>query len=720
MVLIVPCSQVMCFIVCQVANSLRAYRCHNNLALTLVAFRKQGFAHFYTTNIWRSFVKNGSPFFLLVLCTFAITGCGDAGVVVVSSDTAQPTDSTQNIQISEEISEVDTSTPNPGVELDENLTLEQSATPADSNVAADLTSPEESNVQVDPASSTDINSATDAIADSNEPAIVAPGSTVFTPTNSDITDTRGFFDQDGYDRFDVIRVDVRTNTQAGTCTPDDQTGCTLADVLNDTDRSDDFKVEIPIHVSADDFVDDGSAANAELRQRGGASRAAVQKSFRIKLDSKEVLWRNERRMQLNKHPYDRSRFRNKLSFDLMRDLPHLPSLRTQFVNLWVDDRAGPVDQGLYTHVEAAVKEYLVNREWDDDDNIYKAERFFFSPADLREMQLDEAGEPVDIDRFEARIEIKRGDDHSQLVNMLTALNDPSQRFSAVFERYFNRNNVLMWVATNFALGQKDISSHNFYLYNPKNSEKIYFLPWDYDGAFTVEAELRDSLDSDALRDRLAFGYARFADSVFMSGYLRESGAHQNITDAVDELRNSYLTDDLINYCVQQYAQLVRPYIARSPDLENLAGVRELQYINVYDESVAAMPGYIDSNIRSLKNDFGVPLPPFLKQPLIRESQVVLQWLPAFSMTGGSIAYDVQVSSTPQFEPDEIVATFNRVSNSIDLVQQGVDIDLLANGDWYFRVIARDDSDPARLWNIANNELQVGNELKYGIRTFSVP
>jgi len=66
--------------------------------------------------------------------------------------------------------------------------------------------------------------------------------------------------------------------------------------------------------------------------------------------------------------------RNKLAFDLMSMVPHLPSIRTQFVNLWIDDGEGPVDYGLFTHVEFAGKEYLVNRGLNDDNRLYKIER----------------------------------------------------------------------------------------------------------------------------------------------------------------------------------------------------------------------------------------------------------------------------------------------------------------------------------------------------------
>ena len=94
------------------------------------------------------------------------------------------------------------------------------------------------------------------------------------------------------------------------------------------------------------------------------------------------------------------RLDNKLATDVMSVIPSLPSLRTQFVNLWIDDGAGPVDYGLFTHVERVNDNYLEKRGWDDKGKIYKAEDFRFNAEDLSDILVDEDGEPLDEDRFE--------------------------------------------------------------------------------------------------------------------------------------------------------------------------------------------------------------------------------------------------------------------------------------------------------------------------------
>ncbi len=50
------------------------------------------------------------------------------------------------------------------------------------------------------------------------------------------------------------------------------------------------------------------------------------------------------------------------------------------------------------------------------------------------------------------------------------------------------------MATNILLYQTDAVTHNFYLYNPVGSEKLYFLPWDYDGAIHPDSVLTNGYD----------------------------------------------------------------------------------------------------------------------------------------------------------------------------------------------------------------------------------
>ena len=174
----------------------------------------------------------------------------------------------------------------------------------------------------------------------------------------------------------LINMQAKTVISAGLCDVQNDVGCTLNDILNDIDGSDDFKPEIRVQFSADDYPADGLPSNASMRIRGTASRHAPQKSFRIKLDKDLPLWQGHRKIQLVKSFYELSRIRNKLSFDLFKNIPHLPSIRTQFVKLNINDQGASKGYGLFTQIEHVGKEYLTRRGWNKDSGVYKPEHFY--------------------------------------------------------------------------------------------------------------------------------------------------------------------------------------------------------------------------------------------------------------------------------------------------------------------------------------------------------
>ena len=97
--------------------------------------------------------------------------------------------------------------------------------------------------------------------------------------------------------------------------------------------------------------------NATVQIRGQTSSRNAQKNYKIELKKNKGTWRGQRTINLNKHMTEGMRFRNKLAYDLLKGIPQLISLRTQFVHLYVKDTtdgsadAKFEDYGLYTQVE---------------------------------------------------------------------------------------------------------------------------------------------------------------------------------------------------------------------------------------------------------------------------------------------------------------------------------------------------------------------------------
>lgn len=489
---------------------------------------------------------------------------------------------------------------------------------------------------------------------------------------------------------DVLNVQLRTMIGQGNCEVDasgneDYSGCTLIDVNNDTDTSDKFEPEINVHFSADDFADDGQVSNATLRQRGGYSRFAVQKSYRLKLDSKNDLWRSERKLQLNKHPWELPRVRNKLSFDLMKGMPHLPSLNSQFVKLNIDNAS----YGIYTHIENVGKEYLINRGWDKDSNIYKARDFRF--RERTAYDLDATGKPLDKDAFEQHMDIKRGKDHRQFVEMLAAVNDMSNNFQTdVLDKYFNRNNYLSWLAVNILTGNLDISSSNFYLYNPKGEDDFYFLPWDYDDTWGIE-EQPDNVAEGTVWDKNQFNPQSLWHSTFHQRFLKQAGALTLLTEAVTNIKNDYFNTTRAQGLLDRYFAVVSPLIKdpNEPDFYELSttatetdldSVITQQYDRVYGQLLAR----IQQNYARFIAEKESPMPFYLDTPTFTNGNVNFIWKPSFDLQGDTFSYDLEVATTPDFQ----AGTIKLSVNGLTLPSYSTHWEHPA-GQYFYRVVARD-------------------------------
>ena len=102
--------------------------------------------------------------------------------------------------------------------------------------------------------------------------------------------------------------------------------------------------------------------NATIHARGPLTHPQL--SYTISINQGAGKWRGQSTIALDKHFLDPSRLRNKLNFDLMKQIPDLISLRTQFVHLYIMDQTTDpgskafVDYGLFTQVEVPDKKFL--------------------------------------------------------------------------------------------------------------------------------------------------------------------------------------------------------------------------------------------------------------------------------------------------------------------------------------------------------------------------
>ncbi|MBS63846.1 CotH kinase family protein [Salinisphaera sp.] len=432
-------------------------------------------------------------------------------------------------------------------------------------------------------------------------------------------------------------------------TPEDEenyAGCTLDDLDDDDDGSDAFDPELKgtVRIGSLAAGDDLTFRSDEIEVRGASSRQARQKSYKVEFEDGD--WFGMERLQLNKHPFDLSRIRNKLSFDLFKQIENFPSLRTQFVHVFVKEEtdADYQDGGLFTNIEYMDDDWADNHGQEEQSNIFKTEQFSFQSLE----DTPELTEDVDSDAFETVLESK-GDDESTetLIAMLNALNDDDVPFDNVLKQYFQADNFRTWLGINILLSNDDTNSQNFYLYRPSQIDNFYFTPWDYDGAWDFFGQPAEQLDFPQ-RPRWTQGIANWWAMPLVSRYVRNGGipALQAKLDAlqagalapanVETLIDSYPIDDIVGILVNR----------AGPDLDGLPTVNDGRSAEPQiREEIERLPGTIATAREEFDSTLDRPMPVYTAASL-QNGNVVLRWDESYDIQNNALSYDVRLATSP--------------------------------------------------------------------------
>lgn len=392
--------------------------------------------------------------------------------------------------------------------------------------------------------------------------------------------------------------------------------------------------------------------NATINVRGSSTtRVNSEKSFSLKLKDSAGRWRDQSFIALVKSPFDPTRIRNKLSFDLVRDIPDILSYRTQFVRLFIRDATSGsdefVDYGFYTQVEVPNKRYLKNHALDNNGQLYKAIMFeFYQYEDVLRTKDDPLYSEVE---FSAVLRIKGNDDHSKLINMLRDVNDYGLDINTVMERHFNLDNYLTWLALNILTGNIDTTSQNFMLYSPQNGNIWYFMLWDHDGAWATGYDISHGLMEKRL-GKYAVGLTNYWGVVLHQRFLIVPENRALLEAKMDELQERYLTPEKISSQIQAYLPLATDHYMLMPDLYHLNFS-----IEEHLQSLENTAFEIELNKRLYYESLNWPMPFFIWEPVpVEGGALALEWGSSYSLREENIYYDVTISkyidkSNPVFE-----------------------------------------------------------------------
>ena len=443
-----------------------------------------------------------------------------------------------------------------------------------------------------------------------------------------------------------------------------------------------YKVEALLQVGTEQGIPAGNLGyertvpNATVQIRGQTSSRNIQKNYKIELKENQGNWNGQTTIALNKHQTDGLRFRNKLGFDLLKDIDQLMSLRTQFVHLYVNDLTdgsddGFEDYGLYTQVEQPNKTALRAHGLDRYGQLYKINFFeFFRYEDVIKLTTDPTYNPAE---FEKYLEIKGDSDNTKLIKMLDDLNNYNLSIDEVLDRHFDRENLTYWLAFNILTGNVDTQSRNFYLYSPQNEDLWYFLMWDLDAAFRVK--------ENAILGRTDYGswekgVSNYWGNVLFKRCLKSESFRRELDAAINDLKENALSSSVLSEKVSSYREVVEDYLWKYPDItyESLTPFE-------YDEVAAGIPGLVDFYYDNYLKSLDTPMPFYIGVPEIENGKLVARWDTAYDFQEEDISYKVVLSRN--LDLSDVVDTYEGVWTEFST-------DIPEPGEYFLKVQAIDE------------------------------
>lgn len=444
-------------------------------------------------------------------------------------------------------------------------------------------------------------------------------------------------------------------------------------------------------------------SNATIRIRGNSSSTLAVKSYRLKLNDNAGLWRGQTNLALNKHAFDVTRFRNKLYFDTLKEIPAIPSIRTQFAVMYIkDETSGQTEfqnYGLFTQAEVPSKKYLANHGMDQSGYLYKAISFNFEPNEAIK-NFDDPG--FDREAMENVISCRGREDNQRLIELIEAVNDTSLDIDEVIDTYFDRENYEYWLAYNILMGNLDTTMQNFYLYSPLNGNKWYFIPWDGDASlFWRQWELTGEDENYAEWQN---GITNYWGVILHQRFLKYEKNRQELAAKVEEL-HSWLNRDYIAAKVKEYNAVVEGYATQMPDLLNLRyTLEERNYV------METLGEEVEDNYQKFLASLEALMPFWMYAPEETEDSIFFSWGDAYDFNAGKIHYTLTISKHPDMS-DPIIRQEN-----LDKLSYTVDKELLEKGYYYWKAEAF--SEDGRHTDSCN-AYKLGDDTYTGIQEFYV-
>ena len=191
-----------------------------------------------------------------------------------------------------------------------------------------------------------------------------------------------------------------------------------------------------------------------------------------------------KQLSLKNNYNDVALMREKVGADLFRAFG-VASPHTAFCVLYIDNGSGSQYYGVYTLVEEVDDSMIGDQFSDGSGNLYKpdgdAAKFASGTYDEDEMELKTNTDAGDYSDVKALYDIINSSDRVS----------NNETWMSELEKVFNVDAYLKYLAANTTIQNWDtygIMTHNYYLYNNPENEKLTWIPWDNNEAFQSRSQ----------------------------------------------------------------------------------------------------------------------------------------------------------------------------------------------------------------------------------------
>jgi len=322
-----------------------------------------------------------------------------------------------------------------------------------------------------------------------------------------------------------------------------------------------FSDEDPVFVPAEIFYEDKEWYRVGVRFKGNSSLQSswqsgiLKLSFKLDFDEFEDDYpqiKNQRfygfkKLSLKNNYNDKSMLREKVATEVFRDAGLVAS-HTAFYTVYVDYGNGPIYFGLYTLVEE-VDDTVIDTQYNDNDgNLYKpdgdAASFAYGTFDEDEYVKKTNEDEADFSDVESLLSV---------LHDATRTSDPAL-WRANLEEVFDTDVFLKYLAVNTIIQNWDTygrMTHNYFLYNDPDTDKLNWIPWDHN----------EALQNGNQQGSLPLNFSGLnASSWPLIGYLYADEVYKAKYDAyVEEVINGAFNTSTVQAKYTTYAALIEQY-----------------------------------------------------------------------------------------------------------------------------------------------------------------